>query len=67
MADIKKDPVETDYTNAILKIADANNVIKEKATNIENLSKKEADLLSDIKRYESSRDEIKQDAEKERA
>lgn len=67
MAEIKQDPVEADFTKAILQIADANNIIKEKTATIENLSKKEAELISEVKRYEVSRDEIKQDAEKERA
>ena len=57
---------ETDYTKAILWIADANLVIKEKKAEIESLDTKEALLISEIKRYEVSREEIKQDAEKER-
>lgn len=57
---------ETDYTKAILWIADANLVIKEKKAEMATLSTQEALLQSEIKRYEVSREEIKQDAEKER-
>lgn len=56
---------ETNYTDAILKIADANNIIKEKASSIANLEKREAKEKADLARYETSRDEVKKEVEEE--
>lgn len=54
---------ETDYIKAILQIADANNIIKEKTTSIESLQRQEEELNVEITRYETSRDEIKKEAQ----
>lgn len=65
---VKKEVVapatETDYTQAVLKIADANNLIKEKTNRVAELEEKEAIVASELKRNEVSRDEVAQEVQK---
>lgn len=60
---VEKVQPETNYTDAILKIADANNIIKEKTVSINALAKQEAEMKADISRYETSRDEVRKEAQ----